>query len=143
MTPEDLQEMQRRLSQEHLLHAHDFAPALEGGRELWTRDDELYTRGRAIIEALQVLTTGERGQRERGRNLLRVAAHVRGYVERGKCGNAACKCPGSEQRFGLVLGGNVCGVFPSRRLLILEATVGRRRGMIFEELAAGEREGAR
>ena len=37
------------------------------------------------------------------------------------------------------MGGNVCGVFPSRRLLILEATVGRRRGMTFEELVVRDR----
>ncbi len=37
------------------------------------------------------------------------------------------------------LGGDVCGVFPGRRLLILEATIGRRRGVKREELAALDR----
>ena len=60
MTPEDLREMQRRLSQEHLLHAHGFAPVLEGGRELWIRDLELYTRGRALVSALEELAARER-----------------------------------------------------------------------------------
>lgn len=58
MTPEDLQEMHRRHSQEHLLHAHGFEPLLPDGRELWTRGYELYTRGRALVVALAELVRG-------------------------------------------------------------------------------------
>ncbi len=53
MTPEDLQEMRRRLAQEELLYSCGFNPVLEGGRELWVRDDELYARSRAAVEALR------------------------------------------------------------------------------------------
>lgn len=59
MTPEDLTEMQRRLSQEHLLHAHNLEPVLKDGRELWTRDLELYSRGRALVVALGELAAGK------------------------------------------------------------------------------------
>ncbi len=48
MTPEDLQEMTRRLEQEALLYRTGFAPVLEGGSELFTREMELYTRSRAL-----------------------------------------------------------------------------------------------
>lgn len=56
MTPEDLQEMRRRLEQETLLHAHGFEPVLLGEREPWTRDDKLYTRSRALVTALHKVT---------------------------------------------------------------------------------------
>ena len=63
MTSEDLTEIQRCLSQEHLLHTHRFEPVLPDGRELWTRagaeHPELYTRGRALVVALRELV-GER-----------------------------------------------------------------------------------
>ncbi len=53
MIPEDLAEMQRRLNQEELLIKHGFEPLLENGRELWTRDLELFDRGRAVVAALE------------------------------------------------------------------------------------------
>ena len=56
MNPEDLQEMARRLEQEALLHGHGFESVLPGGRELWARDDELYTRCRALVAALHEVT---------------------------------------------------------------------------------------
>lgn len=59
MTPEDLQEMARRHSQEALLYAHNFEPVRPDGRELWTRGLELYTRSRALIVALAELAAGE------------------------------------------------------------------------------------
>lgn len=62
---EDLQEMQRRLNQEELLIRHRFEPVLPEGRELFVRDLELFTRGRALVEALQVLTADEGATRER------------------------------------------------------------------------------
>lgn len=65
MTPEDLTEMQRRLSQEHLLHAHLFEPVLPDGRQLWVRDHELCTRSRALVVALAELVAGDRGVRLR------------------------------------------------------------------------------
>ncbi len=48
MTPEDLQELQRRHAQEELLHAAGFEPTRPDARELFTRDLELYTRSRAL-----------------------------------------------------------------------------------------------
>ena len=60
MTPEDLAEMQRRLNQEILSFRSGFAPVLEGGRELFARDLELYTRGRALVSALEELAARER-----------------------------------------------------------------------------------
>ncbi len=63
MIPEDLQEMRRRLAQEHLLHRTGFAPVLEGGRELWIRDLELFDRLRALVVALEEHTARDRGAR--------------------------------------------------------------------------------
>ncbi len=40
--------MTRRHHQEHLLHRTGFEPLPEDGRELWTKDLELYTRSRAL-----------------------------------------------------------------------------------------------
>ncbi len=57
MTREDLQEMTRRHAQEALLHRTGFEPLLPDGRELWVRGDELYSRSRALVEALQVLAS--------------------------------------------------------------------------------------
>ena len=62
MNPEDLQEMARRLEQEALLHAHGFEPVLPDGRELWTRDYELFTRCRALVAALHEVTKPIRGR---------------------------------------------------------------------------------
>ena len=59
MITEDRAEMQRRLSQEYLLHAHNFEPVRPGDRELWVRDDELHTRSRALVVALAELAAGE------------------------------------------------------------------------------------
>ncbi len=55
MTPEDLAEVSRRLEQEALLHQHGFAPVEPAARELWVKDDELFTRSRALVVALQIL----------------------------------------------------------------------------------------
>ena len=63
MIPEDRAEMQRRLSQEQLLHAHGFEPVLPDGRELFTRDLELYTRGRALVVSLEKLSGEREGAR--------------------------------------------------------------------------------
>ena len=60
MTPEDLQDMTRRLDQERLLFVAGFEPVLPHGRELWVRDDELFSRPRAVVVALQVLTNRRR-----------------------------------------------------------------------------------
>ena len=60
MTPEDRAEMIRRLAQEALLHRTGFAPVQPGGRELFTRDHELFTRGRALVVGLWELADGER-----------------------------------------------------------------------------------
>ncbi len=59
--------MSRRLSQEHLLHAAGFEPIRPGARELWFRNDELYTRSRALLEALNEATQQRGGVRDVGR----------------------------------------------------------------------------
>lgn len=60
MTDEDLQEMARRLRQEHFLYRTGFKPIRSDARELWLRGHELYTRSRALVSALEELTAGER-----------------------------------------------------------------------------------
>ena len=67
MTPEDLREMQRRLNQELLLFRSGFEPVLEGGRELFVRDLELFSRGRALVVSLEELA----GEGERDRESVR------------------------------------------------------------------------
>ncbi len=59
MTPEDLQDMSRRYHQEQLLFVSGFEPVQPGGRKLWVRDYELFTRGRALVTALRELAAGE------------------------------------------------------------------------------------
>ena len=61
MTPEDLREMRLRLNQEELLISHSFEPVLEGGRELFVRDLELFDRGRALVVSLEELVALDRG----------------------------------------------------------------------------------
>ncbi len=73
MTPEDLAEMRRRLSQEELLIRHGFEPVPENGGELWISclpggEPELWTRARALEE----LTALDRGSRSFKRSLTRL-----------------------------------------------------------------------
>ncbi len=58
MTDEDLQEMSRRHAQEELLHRTGFEPIRPDSRELWLRDQELFTRQRALVSALEELAAG-------------------------------------------------------------------------------------
>ena len=67
MTPEDLAEMGRWLEQEALLHRSGFEPVLPDGRELWMRDLELFSRGRALVVSLEELA----GEGERDRESVR------------------------------------------------------------------------
>ena len=64
MTPEDLQDVSRHLDKERLLFVAGFEPILPDGRELWTRTGaehpELYTRGHALVVALEELAARER-----------------------------------------------------------------------------------
>ena len=63
MNPEDLQEMSRRLAQEELLFSHGFKPIRPDARELWLRGHELFTRSRAVVEALREVTKPIRRER--------------------------------------------------------------------------------
>ena len=80
-------------------------------------------------------TTGE----EEGKNGYEVSP-ARGFLCRNKCGDDFGKRQRQQYRGSVGLGGNICGVFSGRRLLILETAVGRRRNVKRDDLTAVRKE---